>query len=113
MNLNSRKKGKQLQIIRTSRSNKSISNEEETHQCQYKRNQQLRRGKFSASERIYYITISNCNSAELQEICGAQEDCEDCTRAEAAWEYKNSIELASQQNNSRFNALVRGEQIRN
>ena len=36
----------------------------------------------------------------------AQEDCEDCRRTEAAWEYKHSIELASQQNNSTFDTLV-------
>ena len=83
VDLNSLKKVKRLQLIRTSKSNKSHPSEKEKQQCQYNRNQQLRCGKISASERIY-TTTSNCNSAELQEICRAQEDCEDCRRTEVS-----------------------------
>ena len=104
VDLNSRKKVKQLQIIRTSESNESNPNEEEKHQCQYKINQQLRCGKFSTSEQIY-ITSSICsNSAELLEKCVVQKDCEDVRKLEAAWKYKHKIELlASKQSKKQLN----------
>ena len=93
VDLNSRKKGKQLQITRTSESNESNPNEEEKHQCQYKRNKQLRCRKSSSSEQIYTTSIIYSNLAELLENCVVQKECEDVRKSEATWKYKHNIEL--------------------
>ena len=102
VDLNSRNKVKQLQIIRTSESKESNHNEEEKHQCQDKINQQLIRcGKFSASEQTYTTSIYS-NLAELLEKCVVQKDYEDVWKTEATWKYKHSIKIASLQKKKRL-----------
>ena len=73
VDLNSRDKEKQLQTIRTSKSNKSNPNEEEKHQGQYEKKQQSRCGKFSTSEQIDTTSFICGNSVELRKTCVAQE----------------------------------------